>query len=324
MYTDLVNKKILITGATGLIGQALVRFAAEKNMEIIALVRSKKKAHSLLGSFSRVSYIESDITQIPLKDLGVDYIIHAAANTSSSAFVEKPVSIINTSFQGMKRVLEFSRMNHIRGIAYLSSMEIYGIQDSDQKITESHSSSLNTMDSRSSYPESKRICENMCASYWSQYGIPVKVVRLTQTLGPGVQYNDKRVFAEFARCVIEKKDIVLHTHGHTKRSYLYIDDAVKAVFMVLLRGNAGEAYNAANEDTYCSIYEMATLVAEKFADNRIKVLVEPENIEKYGYAPTLHMNLDTSKLQALGWKPKTNLMQMYRYMIQDMCRYNND
>ena len=119
------------------------------------------------------------------------------------------------------------------------------------------------MNVRSSYPESKRLCESLCSAYASEYGVPAKVVRLTQTFGVGVSYNDGRVFAEFARCAIEGRDIVLKTKGQTKRNYIDIDDAVNAIFTVLLKGVAGEAYNVANEDTYCSIYEMANMVAEK-------------------------------------------------------------
>ena len=76
--------------------------------------------------------------------------------------------------------------------------------------------------------------------------MPTRIVRLTQTFGTGVSYNDGRVFAEFARCVIEQRDIILKTKGETKRSYLYTADAVTAILTVLLNGETGAAYNAAN------------------------------------------------------------------------------
>ena len=55
--------------------------------------------------------------------------------------------------------------------------------------------------------------ECLCVSYAEEYGVPVKIARLSQSFGAGVEYNDGRVFAEFARCAIEKKNIVLHTEG---------------------------------------------------------------------------------------------------------------
>ena len=88
----------------------------------------------------------------------------------------------------------------------------------------------------------------------------------------------------------------------------------------MTEGKAGEAYNGANEDTYCSIREMAELVAKECAKGRIQVEVEPnrELQEKMGYAPALKMNLNTAKLKKLGWKPEIGLSEMYRRMIDCM------
>ena len=87
---------------------------------------------------------------------------------------------------------------------------------------------------------------------------------------------------------------------------------------VLLNGKNGEAYNAANENTYCSIYEMAELVANKCADCKIAVKVQTEEESKFGYAPQLKMNLDTSKLFELGWESKTELNKMFNNLIASM------
>jgi nucleoside-diphosphate-sugar epimerase len=120
---------------------------------------------------------------------------------------------------------------------------------------------------------------------------------------------------------MEKRDIVLKTAGLTCRSYLYTADAAAAILTVMLRGQDGEAYNAANESTYCSIREMAELVADQCAGGEIGVRIEAaEDPSKLGYAPTLHMNLDTSKLRALGWTPVCGLADAYRRMIAAMER----
>ena len=151
-----------------------------------------------------------------------------------------------------------------------------------------------------------------------EYGVPSKVVRLTQVFGPGVEYSDSRVFAEFARCVIEERDIILKTKGETKRNYLYTKDAAEAIFAVLLKGKNGEAYNAANEEIYCSIYDMAHLVATRCAQGKIKVTIDETDVSQCGYMPILKMNLDTNKLKKLGRLPGTDLEQMYFKMIEDM------
>lgn len=318
-FNEIKGKKVLVTGATGLIGKELVKELISIGALVIAVIRNEEKARELFGYNEHLSLIISDITEFEVSDLGIEFIVHAASQTSSMAFLNEPVETIMTSFLGTKKVLEFARVNPVKAFIYLSTMEVYGAPATDEKIYENHSTNINTMHPRSSYPEGKRMCECLCASYIFEYNVPVVVLRLTQTFGPGVEYNDGRVFAEFARSAIEKKDIVLKTKGETRRSYLYTDDAVTAILTALLHGEIGEAYNVANEDTYCSIYEMACLVAEKCAENQIKVLIEEtQNVESLGYAPVLHMNLDTSKIQKLGWRPKVPLEDMFMRMIADM------
>jgi nucleoside-diphosphate-sugar epimerase len=316
MFKELKNKTILVTGATGLIGKAIVFRLLAIGANVVVLVRDRQKAERLFGD--NVQYIVSDITSFEVKEMNLDYIIHGASNTSSKAFIENPVEVSFTALDGTRRVLELAKLCKIQGLVYLSSMEVYGTPTTDDKVFEDSSTSLDSMKVRSAYPESKRMCECLCSSYASEYDVPAKVVRLTQTFGPGVQYDDGRVFAQFARCAIEEKDIILHTKGETKRNYLYTEDAVDAILTVLLKGKVGEAYNAANEDTYCSIYEMANLVAKECSEGCINVLVEEQDVSKFGYAPTLHMNLNTRKLRDLGWKPSTDLKNMFTNMISDM------
>ena len=85
---------------------------------------------------------------------------------------------------------------------------------------------------------------------------------------------------------------------------------------MLLRGKAGEAYNAANPETYCSIYEMGELVASEIMGGQICVRIKETHSPQY--APTLHMNLNTEKLEALGWKPEVGLKEMYLRLIDDL------
>lgn len=317
----------LITGATGLIGSSIVSALLNHNkftdnpIKVTALVRNQKKAEEIFKDYlsENLSFLVSDIRNIPINKMDIDYIIHGASQTSSKAFVNEPTETIMTALDGTVKLLELAKINDVKSFLYLSSMEVYGAPETEDKVYESSPTNLNTMQVRSSYPESKRMCENLCACYASEFGVPANVIRLTQTFGPGVTYNDGRVFAEFARCAIEGRDITLNTKGETKRSYLYTADAVKAIVTVLKSGLIGKAFNAANEDTYCSIYEMASLVADKCADNKINVVIrESENTQKLGYAPVMKMNLDTSALRALGWSASVGLADMFGRMITDM------
>ena len=303
----LSGKTVFVTGATGLIGKSLIFAMLYWNqtcgepIEIIALVRDPERAVQIFGRPEHLIFLVGDIMN-PLVYTGqIDYIIHGASQTDSSAFVKEPVETILTAVYGTYHILTMARQKAVKGFVYMSSMEVYGSPATDEKITEDKESNLDVMSVRSSYPESKRMCEALCTSFAAQYGVPARVIRLTQTFGPGVKYDDNRVFAEFARCVMEGRDIVLHTAGQTARSYLYTADAVWAILTVLLFGENGEAYNAANEDTYCTVYEMAELVAEKCADNKITVRFEVSDQADNKYTPTQKMNLDTKKLRKLGW-----------------------
>lgn len=321
------GSSLMVTGATGLIGSAIVKTVLEYNktagspIKVIALVRNEKKAEKVFEGYTddELKFLTSDVCELKAENMGVDNIIHAASVTSSRSFIEQPVETINTAIKGTAAILDFAKANKVKSFVYLSSMEVYGTPATDDKIYEDHGTNLDTMAVRSCYPESKRMCENISTSYFSEYGVPVKIVRLTQTFGPGVEYNDGRVFAEFARCAIEGRNITLKTKGETRRNYLYLFDAVSAVLTVLEKGENGNAYNAANEETYCSIYEMAKLVADECAEGRISVVIEDnEDASKFGYAPTLKMNLSTEKLRNLGWKPLVSLKDMFRIMIEDM------
>ena len=272
-WEDFKNKTFFITGATGLIGNLIVNTLLYLNkikgldIKIIALVRNKEKTNRLyekqISEGLNIEFIYADIQKDIDYNGTIDYIIHSASQTSSKEFVENPTGTINIILNGTKNMLELARKTNTKKFIFLSTMEVYGRPTTDDKINEMHSTNLNTTSVRDCYPIAKYMAENLCVCYANQYNFDSKILRLTQTFGPGVKYNDGRVFAEFARCAIENRDIILHTAGETKRNYLYTADAVRAIFTVLLKGNKNEIYNAANEETYCSILEMAQLVANE-------------------------------------------------------------
>ena len=321
------GKSIMITGITGLIGKNIAteiinynKDLSHKPVRIVGCVRNTGKAERIFDKdIPYLSYVVGDIRQIDLpQSISVDYIIHTASQTSSKGFVENPLETIDVALRGTEKLLEYAKTQPIKKFIYLSTMEVYGTFLDDSKVDESFPAHIDTMNPRACYPESKRMCESMCASYSSQYGIPVAVLRLTQTFGRGVEYNDGRVFAEFARCAIENRDIVLLTKGLTKRNYLDVRDAVRAIMMVMSQDETCAVYNVANESTYCSIMEMAHLVADEVCSGKISVIVNEDSSNEWGFAPTLHMNLDVTKLRSRGWKPQFSLRETFSDMISYM------
>lgn len=310
---DLQGTSFLITGATGLIGSTLIHclLALDKQVRIIAPVRNKAKAIALFEeNATKIELIECDLLTFNYESIGnVDYIIHCAAPTSSKFFVEHPVETFDTIIQGTSALLQYAQKHLIKGFVYLSSLEVYGSIDDDSKpVTENVQGYLDPMNVRSSYPMVKRAAENLCRLYWDEYKVPTKVARLTQTTGAGIAKDDNRVIAQFARLAAEGKDIVLHTTGESARPYCYTTDAISAILYILLKGQAGEAYNVANEDTYISARGMAEYLKENFNPN---INVRLELNENMGYAPVTKQRLSATRLMELGWEPQYGLKNIF-------------
>lgn len=318
------NTTILVTGSTGLIGSTLVNTIAynsvnkKLNCKLVLPVRNPIAAHELFDwtGAKIVPYSLGD--ELKLEEQ-VDYIVHLASPTSSKYFTTNPVDTLTANFNGTQAILEYARNHPIKKMIICSTMEVYGLPDKGTIVKENDLGSFDTMNARNSYPLSKIACESLCFAYYSQYQVPSVIFRVTQTFGPGVKYDDGRVFAEFMRCVLENRDIVLKTKGLTERCYLYTFDCASAILVGLLNGESGEAYTIANQETYCSISGMAELVAHEVAKDNINVVYDlSENISKLGYADTLYMNLDVSKIKKLGWKPRVGLLEMYNRMISGL------
>ena len=307
------GKTILVTGATGLIGKLCVKSLLNSgyNTQVIALVRDEEKAKNIFGESKRLTYLVQDINQRINTTRRVDYIIHAASTTSSKDFVEKPVETIYTAINGSRNVLEFAKNKRLEGMVYLSSLEIYGVNEKEN-IKEEDYGYIDILNPRSSYSESKKMVETMCISYGTEYGVPVKIARLAQTFGAGVSISDNRVFAQFAKAIINKENIVLHTKGETKRNYCYTTDTVRGIFTILTKGENNNAYNVANENSYCSISEMAHLLENEYTKVKYKI----DEINR-GYNPTVKIALNTEKLNALGWEAKVDLKEMFDRLIMN-------
>lgn len=330
-YIDWENfrgKKIAVTGATGLLGRIVVSalLAANQkydlNLKVLAFIRNEAKAEEVYGTKrgGALEFVIADILNPIPEKIHADYLIHGASVTASRMMVEQPVETILTAVEGTKNLMEFAARCKMEGVVYLSSMEAYGIIDADTKqVHEEDLGYIDILNVRSSYSEGKRMTECLCASYAKEYQVNVKIARLAQTFGAGIDKNENRVFAQFAKSVLGKENIVLHTKGEKANCYCYTVDAVTGLLVLLTRGNAGEAYNVANMDTFCSIREMAeTFVAVGDSGSSELVFDIPEDISKFGYPPSSIMHLNSEKLMALGWKPQYNMRDMAARLMQSM------
>ena len=311
----------LITGATGYIGKMIAERLLDLNHDVTVIARNPDKLCDFIKNNAKI--IESDLVKSEsVRQItgSYEYLIHCAASTQSSYMMSNPVEVAESVVNGTQNILELATRCHTQSMVYLSSMEVYGqINCSDgRRVIEEELGNLDISDIRSCYPMAKRMAENFCHLFHHEYGVPVKIARLAQTFGRGVRADDNRVFAQFARAVKEKKNIVLHTQGNSVGNYCDIDDAVEAILFLLENGKFAEAYNIVNEANTMTIREMAEMVADKMSGNKIGVTYNIPNVNQYGYAAETGLRLSSAKMKKLGWEAKTNLEEMYWRMIRNM------
>lgn len=312
----LENSCILVTGATGLIGRCIVEFllASVERIKIIAPVRNVRKAREMFSAREELDIIEGDLVDFLAADgLIFDYAIHCASPTNGSFIASHPAETFTMMYDTTRNLLEAARRCHARGVVYISSIEYYGvIEQARRPIKETEQGFINHDSLRSAYPLGKQACEFLCKSYSAEYGLRVMIARPTQIFGAGTAETENRVFAQFAKSIVDCSDIVLHTKGNSSKPYCYTTDAVSALLYILLLGQPGEAYNIANENTYMSVRQLAEYLVKSFCpDISIKIDLHPE----LAYAPDTFVPLSTSKLQELGWRPLVGVHEMFRRYI---------
>jgi len=320
---------VLVTGATGLLGSLLVKSLALANirrnlaLRILAVARSEEKARSVLQGPLECPFVRLVLGDCrdPLQIDGVvDYVFHAASVTTSKTMVERPYETIDVTLSGTKRMLELGREHSIKGMVYFSSLEVYGVTDSRKDgLSECDLGFVDPLSPRSSYPESKRMAEGMCAAAAHEFGMPVTIARLVQTFGPGIAETDNRVFAQFVRAILSGKDIVLRTDGSSARCYCYSRDAAVALLMLATKGVRGEAYNVSNEEAFCSVREMAERLIAAHPECGTRLAFEiPPGTPPPEYAPASRLKVLSGKMRGLGWSPSVGLEEMYERLILSM------
>ncbi|WP_175560356.1 NAD-dependent epimerase/dehydratase family protein [Butyrivibrio sp. YAB3001] len=321
------NKTILVTGATGRLGMFFVESILKAdidynlNLRVIALARSKEKLNKCFNetlNLPNVSLLVQDITTPIHVEDGVDFIIHTAGAASPKDFTENPVETLWGHVQGTRNVLELAREKKTQKVLYVSTVEIYGQLNQEAKIKEEDMGALKCDEARSCYPEAKRLCEAMLASYEAEYGIDYVCTRLCHTLGPGIVLDDGRAFAEFLRCVIDGKDIVLHTAGNAMRTYTYVGDAVGAMLLTLTSGKQHH-YNVANINNLISIKDLAELIAAMNSKGTTKVVIKIKD-EDYKYLPFKLGIMNVDKIMKLGWYPQVGIKDTFKYTLDSFLQ----
>ncbi len=312
---SLKGKTLLVTGSTGLIGAQLVRtiISTQEDVKLLLPVRNVEKAEGLFKEHSKnIEIFEWDMCDNFKEGMHFDFAIHLACTTSSHDFLNKPVEVVHSVYQSALEVLKTATECNAK-VLLASTMEVYG--EAEGLLAEENVGKIDPVVPRNSYPEAKKLTECLAASFASEFNTNVSIARLAQTFGEGVLSNDSRVFAEFGRCVLNREDICLVSDGSSSATYVSVSDAVSGILRILSQGQAGQAYNVANENTFCTIMQMANLVATQLANDEIAVkhVQDAERLSTFRNSKSLR--LDSNKLKSLGWQPQISLVSMFERML---------
>lgn len=325
-WFNLAEKRILITGANGMIATymiyTLMHFVQKYKMDIkvIALSRNKQKAEELFGYFLNNSHFVLLIQDVcnPIDYVGkVDYVFHFAGNASPYFIQNDPVGIMKSNLLGMINVLEIARAKEIEKVIFASTREVYGRNETDNILSEDSFGYIDCLDNRSCYPESKRAAESLCKSYYLQYGVNFNTVRIAHTYGPGMKLgNDGRVMADLIKCVIDNQNIILKSTGESLRAFCYVSDTIMGLFHILLFGKKAEAYNLANESEEISIRSLAEMLIEVCPEKSLLLEYKMPEKQSTAYCNYQRVQLDTRRIENLAWLPVISLEEGLKRTIK--------
>ena len=316
-WEKLKGKKLMLSGATGLIGSFLVDVIMEVNTSddlnctVYALGRNEGRAKARFSKYadnSRLIFIPYDV-KLPFTrdDIEiVDYVLHLASNTHPMQYSTDPIGTISTNIIGLQNLLDFAISHNVTRFAFASSNEIYGENRGDTEFfDEKYCGYIDSNTMRAGYPESKRCGEALCQAYKAQKGLDIVIPRLTRSYGPTMLMTDTKALSQFIKRGLAGEDIVLKSDGTQYYSYQYMADSVSGLLWILLCGVNGEAYNIAEENSDIMLKDLAAIIANYKGKNVVFEI--PDSVEAAGYSTATKARLDGHKLASLGWKPRYDI-----------------
>ena len=322
------NKTVLVSGANGFLPAYMVEMLlflnsvdTSMNVRVIALVRNREKAKQRFRDYAddpHLSLLVQDVCNEVVVDDKIDFIIHAASQASPKYYKSDPVGTLSANVLGTINLIKLAQQHGVESFLYFSSGEVYGeVRAEQMPVKEDQYGYVDPTQLRSCYAESKRMGENICVSWFHQYGVPARIVRPFHTYGPKMLLDDGRVYADFVANILQGEDIAMKSDGSARRAFCYLSDATAGFFTVMLTGDCGTAYNVGNPDGEHSILELARIVAGLYPANNTKVLeMAPVTDSNYLKSAITRNSPNVDRAGMLGWRPVVSAAEGFKRTIE--------
>ncbi len=309
------RRRVLVTGCTGLLGSWLAAWVADRQAEVVGLVRDivPRSNFYRLGLDRRVTVVNGALEDYlllerTLNEYEIEVVFHLAAQAVVGTANRSPLSTFSANIQGTWNLLEAARRHAgIRAVVVASSDKAYGAQP---ELPYRESAPLV---GRHPYDVSKSCVDLIAQSYWHSYRLPVSVTRCGNFYGGG-DLNFNRIVPGTIRSLFDGQPPIVRSDGTPRRDYIYIQEVVGAYTMLaermLERKAVGECYNFSNNQPL-RVLEIVAAIARLMGRTDLQPVILNEATNEIP-----DQFLDASKAAAdLGWTPKYTLEDGLRETI---------
>jgi UDP-glucose 4-epimerase len=315
--------KYLITGGAGFIGSHLVEKLITRGDQVIVFDDlSTGSASNLSGIENKIKFEQGNILDKVAIDKLVsesDYVVHLAAALGVFNIVNRPLDSLKTNLQGSEVVLEACD-KYRKPLLIASTSEIYGKNDKVPLNEEDDRIIGHPLKSRWSYSEAKAVDESLAYFYYLENKLPIRIVRFFNTVGPRQVGHYGMVVPRFVSAALKNEPLSVYGSGDQIRCFCHVDDAVRALLLVMDSDKAvGEVFNVGNNQQI-SIMELAKKVIDITRSTSSIEKIAYEKAYTAGFEDMQRRVPDISKIKrVLGWTPEISLDQI----IKDITAFNS-
>jgi UDP-glucose 4-epimerase len=308
--------KYLVTGGAGFIGSHLSEVLIKRGDQLLILENfssgSNKNLANIEGKFQLVkgNVLDKTFTQNLVSES--DYVVHLAATVGVFNILKKPLESLKTNLQGTEIVLEAAD-KYRKPVLIASTSEVYGKNDKVPLNEEDDRIIGHPLKSRWSYSEAKAVDESLAYFYFLESKLPIRIVRFFNTVGPRQIGSYGMVVPRFVSAALKNQPIEVYGNGEQIRCFCHINDAVRALLLVMDSDKAvGNVFNIGNNQQI-SILELAKKVIEITGSKSEIVKIPYSEAYPEGFEDMQRRVPDISKIKnVLGWTPQIGLDQIIK------------